>query len=284
MTESTVDSFAVTVNLRYALNMLGYAVYMRLVELCGAAPDKRLRYDVKALAWEMRVEEKTVESVVRDFGLFVVGDGYIEDAHNKSEATILAEKKEALSVKRSIAGLKGAQTKAHKKVDAEIDEQVVAKEMPLLKCVEKTESAAPKKAPEVYQTFEDCEVVFDDTPVDPAIVETREKLEVVRNAWNETFKGTRRLAQWLDPPADVWHEFSESIKYHEVQDFVDAFKEARKDARFSWTFRIAIKDKNVTMLCGRTELAEQQKKNEEENLTLAQRENLEYVRRHGIEW
>lgn len=279
MTNSTVDSFAVTTQLRYELGLVGYAVYVRLCELCASAPSRRLAFDAKAIAWDLRTEEETVEKVVKGFGLFVIGeDGFIEDVNNKSELAKIAEKKAEISAKRSLAGKKGALARAAKKAAQTEASSVTNNQTENVRKKEVKEEVAP------VLNINGDPIESSGGMFDPEIVEIHDKLEQVKAEWNRIFGETRRKVNWMFCPPTVHQDFVESLKYHPVQDFIDAFEEAFEDKKFSWTFGAAIREKNVTMLIGRADLKKEQKTEKEEEMPLEKRELLEYVKQQGIDW
>ena len=281
MTFDTIDSFAITGQLRFKLGLTGYAVFMRLCEICKNATNNRVALDVESLAWDMRADESIVRSVIYDFKLFTVEDGCFESIFIKSQSTAEKERKEEISKKRSAAGKKSAEARAKKKYsnpplpskslfeiedeDNDVEEfDVVHKPVPL-----NLKTGEPIKKTE---------------PFDAEICEQRDAFEKVKEAWNETFKGTRVVVNWFAEPPAVWQDFLDSYACHSVADFIDAFKEARKDRKFSWTLPVAIREKNVTMLLGRADLKKEMETEDTEELPLEKREILEYAKASGKIW
>lgn len=284
MTFESIDSFAVTGQLRFKLGLAGYAVFMRLCEICKNAPDCRVALDVESLAWDMRADESIVRSVINDFQLFNVSDGWFESIFFKSQSTVEKEKKEEISRKRSAAGKKSSEARAKKKysnpplperslLDIQ-DSDDEENEDYTFDLVHKPVPLNPRtKEPECVEPF------------DPEMVELRDAFDKIKDAWNETYKGTRSVVTWFAEPPAVWQDFLEAYKCHPVEDFIDAFKEARKDKKFAWTFGVAVREKNVAMLLSRADLRKDNEKPQtEDELPLEQREILEYAKATGKYW
>ena len=286
----SIDTFAVTSALRMDLGMLGYGVYIRLSEMCANAPNKRLARDTKAYAWDLRVENELIEKVVSSYGLFIVTDDYIEDATNKSELTLKEEKRKDISAKRSEAGKKSAEARRKKR---EMEQAQITPETPKTETV-RVEKAKPLTLESDAKMLEKArqrkpvarEVDESNGVFDPELVTIHDEIMELQKEWNKVFEGSRRKCSWLAPPPTVYEEYRESRQCHEKVDFVDAFKQAKKDTSFCWTFNSAVREKNVSMLVGRADMekAKEEKKNDYSNLPFEQRELLEYFEKSGMSW
>lgn len=89
--------------------LVGYAVFFLLLEYLGQKKDRALTKDFyKVLAWNYRIDEKIVRSVVEDYDLFEVSDNQFSSGGLNARMAILDEK----IAKRRAAGAMGGQKKA----------------------------------------------------------------------------------------------------------------------------------------------------------------------------
>lgn len=89
--------------------LVGYAVFFLLLEYLGQKKDRALTKDFyKVLAWNYRIDEDIVRSVVEDYDLFEVSDNQFSSCGLNARMAILDEK----IAKRRAAGAMGGQKKA----------------------------------------------------------------------------------------------------------------------------------------------------------------------------
>lgn len=86
--------------------LVGYAVFFLLLEYLGQKKDRALTKDFyKVLAWNYRIDEEIVRSVVEDYDLFEVSDNHFSSDGLNARMAILDEK----IAKRRAAGAIGGQ-------------------------------------------------------------------------------------------------------------------------------------------------------------------------------
>lgn len=86
--------------------LVGYAVFFLLLEYLGQKKDRALTKDFyKVLAWNYRIDEEVVRSVVEDYDLFEVSDNQFRSCGLNARMAILDEK----IAKRRAAGAMGGQ-------------------------------------------------------------------------------------------------------------------------------------------------------------------------------
>jgi hypothetical protein len=81
----------------------GYGLWWALVEMLGETADYQLSADYKSLAFGLQAKENTIKSIIEDFGLFVVKDGFFFSKSLRNRMKI----KDAEHKKKSEAGKKG---------------------------------------------------------------------------------------------------------------------------------------------------------------------------------
>jgi hypothetical protein len=240
------DSFAI----RRAYGMEGFGIYVWLTERCATAQDRRLKMDVDAFAWEMRVDADVVHDIIVSFDLFVVEDGYIRDARTDGNAAKTKSAARSEAAKRAWARRKGREAKENPK-----------SALPLFETAEKEET---QKAPQV----DDAELVDEPTTIEENPDVAAFNRVVAR--WNEIYKGTRRVVSQLNPSPMMWKRFVETYKRHGEEDIIAACEETRNVKNFAWQLTTVFNpDKdNVQLLLS-------QKEN---------RENREKERNNGSAW
>jgi hypothetical protein len=240
------DSFAI----RRAYGMEGFGIYVWLTERCATAQDRRLKMDVNAFAWEMRVDADVVHDIIVSFDLFVVEDGYIRDARTDGNAAKTKSAARSEAAKRAWARRKGREAKENPK-----------SALPLFETAEKEET---QKAPQV----DDAELVDEPTTIEENPDVAAFNRVVAR--WNEIYKGTRRVVSQLNPSPMMWKRFVETYKRHGEEDIIAACEETRNVKNFAWQLTTVFNpDKdNVQLLLS-------QKEN---------RENREKERNNGSAW
>ncbi len=111
-----------------------------------------------------------------------------------------------------------------------------------------------------------------------------ERFDRIKDSWNRTFRGTRRMVHYWIPDQMTWRNFTESAAFYTDEDFLDAFKQAQKDKKFTWQFRDVVKPTNMQRLLSEVEAKKLREKEEEEELDPATKEMIEYGRKMGWDW
>jgi hypothetical protein len=70
----------------------GYGIFWGLIERLKESPDYRIETDYETLAYEMRTQCERIKSVVEDFNLFAVRDGFFWSESLLSRMRIKEEK------------------------------------------------------------------------------------------------------------------------------------------------------------------------------------------------
>lgn len=232
------DSFAT----RRAYGMEGYGIYVWLTERCATAQDRRLKMDVDAFAWEMRVDADVVHDIIVSFDLFVVEDGYIRDARTDGNAAKTKSAARSEAAKRAWARRKEREAKENPK-----------SALPLFETAEKEET-------QVASQVDDAELVDDPTTIEENPDVAAFNRVVAR--WNELYKGTRRVVSQLNPSPTMWKRFVETYKRHGEEDIIAACEETRNVKNFAWQLTTVLNpDKdNVQLLLSQKENREAREK------------------------
>jgi len=91
------------IKLRMEHGWHGYGLWWALVEMLGETGDYQLSADYKTLAFGLQSEENIVKSIIEDFNLFVVKDGFFFSKSLRMRMKI----KDAERKKKSDGGKKG---------------------------------------------------------------------------------------------------------------------------------------------------------------------------------
>lgn len=309
--------------LRRLHGMRGYGIYCRIVELCASAPGKKLRYDLDDLVYDMREKRELVKEIVENYGLFVQEGEFIEDVYARSPEALERERQEQIRAQRSAAAKKAAQTRRERR-DAENKKNAAQQQTLILEHAPKSEEGEEKASddenepehareehesrprilsPTLEQTAQ-YSASTSSAPITPLVpganenvctpnVETStrfadralsDRFDRIKDSWNRTFRGTRRMVHYLNPDQMTWRNFTESASFYTDEDFLDAFDQARKDAKFTWQFRDVLKPSNMQRLLSEVEAKKLREKEEEEALDPATREMIEYGRKMGWNW
>lgn len=232
------DSFAI----RRAYGMEGYGIYVWLTERCATAQDRRLKMDVDAFAWEMRVDADVVHDIIASFDLFVVEDGYIRDARTDGNAVKPKSAARSEAAKRAWARRKEREAK-----------ETPNSSLPLFETTKKEET---QKEPQV----DDAELIVEPTTLEenPDVAAFNRVVE----RWNELYKGTRRVVSQLNPSPTMWKRFIETYKRHGEEDIIAACEETRNVKNFAWQLTTVLNpDKdNVQLLLSQKENRETREK------------------------
>ena len=257
------EQFDCTVRLRRLHGMRGYGVYCRIAELTASSPTRKIQYDVDDLAYDMREDAAFIRQVVENFGLFVVEDGWLEDAFNRSPEAKERERREQIKRNRSEGARKAAATRrAQKEANANVQTNVQTP----------SQSVEPTQAP------------GEANGEDPELARETERFNRIRDEWNKRFRRSRRAVTTLTPDQVTWRNFKESSAVYSDDDYCDAFDQAGKDQKFSWQFKDVLKASNMQRLLSAFEMAQRKKREEEIELTPEQEELIQYANEHGLNW
>ena len=192
------ERFDSAVRLRRLHGMRGYGVYCRIAELTASSPSKKIKYDVDDLAYDMREDVAFIRQIVEEFGLFVIEDGWLEDAFNRSPEAKERQRQEQIKRNRSEGARKAAATRRAKKAQAAPDEP----------------EPEPEEEPAPAPTVETIETADRDS--DSA------RFDRIRDEWNNRF---RRESSAIYSDADYCDAFDQALN---DQKFSWQFKDALK--------------------------------------------------------
>ena len=127
--------------LRRKFGMEGYGIYWCIIEKMRENADYRIMADYTAISWDLRCKETTVQSVVEDFGLFDLEDGYITSNRLREDMRQWDERRAAYAE----AGRRGMQSR-WKKNEEQQPQQEPQEQPPLVLTAEQPKpSAEPRK-------------------------------------------------------------------------------------------------------------------------------------------
>lgn len=264
------DSFAVTLQLRYKHGLLGYAIYMRLLERIKTSSGKRISFDKNAIRWDLRenISDKVLESVVKDFDLFVVKDNYI---YLKDSSEIeQEEKRKRISEVRREAGKKSAEARARKK---ELEKQSTQAPVCAHASSDSNKLLANKTAEFAIENPQTDAINADEVPV------ANENLNKLKDYWNSKVN-SKRTVRWLCSPADLWYEYIKTASQYSYEEIKEAIDEALKQ-QYGWSFFQVVKLKNVSNLLSQ---ASKRTDTQTQATSFEQKELLDYAKRSGKAW
>lgn len=262
-----MDRYSASLRLRRQHGFRGYGVYMRLIELCNNAPDKKLRYDLSDLEYDTREDTAFLKTVIEDYGLFVIEDGYFSDVYQHTKEIKEAEEEEQRRQKRSEAAKRGAATRRARQE------------------AKKASEPEPDQL-QLFRVNEQVSKTFEESTPDPepeAQTDESRMFDAVRDEWNKLFGRTYRRNNNLVPTPIEWNNFIQSSKQYTLQDFIDAFTQASREKNFAWQFADALKPANVQRLLSNYELSKRNEK-KDENIDFQTQEMIDYGERMGWNW
>lgn len=272
-----IDRYGATNRLRRLCGMRGYGVYCRLVELCAAAPGRKIRYDLDDLVYDMREDADFIKRIVEEFELFKLDGEYLEDAFARTPEVLEAERQAQIKANRSAGARKAAETRRRKREEAKAQESAVPTEPSApTPSVDETELFAPEPTSEPTPTE-----AVESFPVAPT--EEGRRFETLRDKWNETFKGSRRMVTEIYPAPITWQNFLESSRFFTDRDYEEAFEQAKSE-EFPWQFKDVLKTSNIQRLLTARENAERRRALEEPEMDAATKEIVEFARENGWNW
>lgn len=274
----TTDRYNGSLRLRRKYGMRGYGIYSRIVELILSASNKRIKYDVDDLVYDMREDAEIIKDVAENFGLFDLVDGYLEDPYSKTPEAIKAEIEAKKAAARSEASRKAAATRKAKREAEKAKQQQ-----------EQPTRGAVTKVLESIQTVQTPERVTAPAPDDPSpTAETfedprSELFEQVKNEWNKRFGRTYRRYAALNPDSIVWNNFLSSSKTYELRDYIDAFDQATNET-FVWQFKDVLKPSNMQRLLSNAEIERARKRQNEPVVDYQTQEMIDYASANKLNW
>ena len=282
------ERFQATTLLRRQKGMRGYGVYCWLAEVCNSTPKRRVKYHPEDLAWDIHEETEFVKQVAEDYELFIIEDGYLIDAYQRTKEAEERARQEAIKEHRREAAKRAAATRKRNREEREKEKE--DSEL-------KTDKPAPAPAPEqsnpisivpvecryTYSSEEPMPRLPDTTPIKEfAEGEFDERFTKARETWNKAFANyKRRQVNALFPSSLMLNHFLQTCSVYSDEDIELAIQEAVKDKNFTWQFKDVIKPDNVQRLLSAKEHREVQ---EEESWTDEQREIIEYARKKHLNW
>lgn len=287
------ERFNGAIRLRRLHGMRGYGIYSRIVELCASAPEKKLRYDLDDLAFDIRDEKSLIKSIVEDFGLFIIEGDSIEDVYARSPEALERERQALIHANRCAAARRAAQTRRERREAAQTEERPTeinattngnanGEEKSKEERARLPETTYGEVAPNSNSPFPATNPR--DERADASQTAIAERFNRIKETWNDVFKGTHRTMRNTMPDEITWLNFRNSSQFYTDQDYRDAFVQARRDKKFAWQFRDAVKSKNMQRLLSDAEALAEQKKEEKETLDESAKEMIEYGEKMGWNW
>lgn len=275
--------------------MRGYGVYCWLADVCNATPARKIKYQPEDLAWDIHEDAEFVKHIAEDYELFVIEDGYLIDAFQRTKEAEEKARQEAIRQNRREAAKRAAATRKRNKEEREKTSQESEGEKsepasdsetePALKVVEEKSNpvVVPVACNYTYCSKEPMPGLPDTTPIKEfGEGEFDERFRKAREAWNKAFVNyKRRQVHALFPSSQTFHFFMQTCSVYSDEDIQLALEEAAKDKTFVWQFKDAIKPDNIQRLLS---IREQREVAEEESLTPDQRELIDYIRRNHLNW
>lgn len=282
----TDSRFNESLRLRRNKGMRGYGVYMRIVELVLSSPFKKIVYDIEDFVFDMHEEADFIKSVVEEYGLFEIQDGFLVDPHTQTPEALERERQERIKANRRAGAKKAALTRAKKKEERQKEnpsvsvESVSDKEPETVSAKETVSELLPETQKEPSKTADNNE----SDEEDPTKQSAQSRLfDSIKSEWNALFSRSYRRYSQLTPDAITWHNFVESSKHYTLEDYKDAFKQALSE-KFAWQFKDAIKPANMQRLLSNFEVKRQKEREEYEKLDFETRELIEYGEARGWNW
>lgn len=248
---NTHQQYNGALRVRRKYGMRGYGIYTRIVELIQSAPDKRIRYDVDDLVFDMREDAETIKDVVENFGLFTIKDGFLEDPYLQTQETPVEARREPQQAQET------KHTQERPRVELATFDAIPEQSEP-------TEPEEEVGRSEISQLF-----------------------DAVKAEWNKVFARSYRVYRDIIPDAITWNNFVESSKVYSLPDFKDAFARAKTD-KFNWQFKDVLKPANMQRLLSLVETERQaeaaKRAAEDDKLTDEQKEVIQYADSMGWNW
>lgn len=262
------------------LGYKGYGVFWSLIELMNEQSDCQLPADFEMLGWQLHINAKFLERVVREFDLFQFSeDGcffWSASARKRLEA------KHATTLNRTKNQRTGKKRGRPRKISDQVPETVIGTVKTTPNFTETSETAqnstiSPKlsnlstDAEKVSQnaketpcvqfqpTIQTGKIQFDDFDgYDDWTGETPFPEQAIEE-WNKIFVGTPQFYRGTQLPADALHELLETEKSgYTIEDLRKAFQIAKNDD-WCWRLKDVLKKDNVQLLL--TKSVKQKKEN-----------------------
>lgn len=247
------------------LGYKGYGVFWAIVELMNEQSDCQLPADFAQLSWQLHVSAKTIEDVVRNYGLFA----FSEDGAFFWSRTA----RRRLELRQT----KGKRGRPAKNVGNTFPEKPGEIDRPNANCAESSKTPQncvsvgyvvndSTSTPKVSQNAnETASVQFQPTTFeehsenstqDGWEIDQPNESEQIIAEWNKVFKGTKQECRWggVTPPA-VWHDWTEAKKLgYTLKDLFAAFRVAKNDD-WAWQLKHVMKGDNIQQLLTKKEKA-----------------------------
>lgn len=274
-----MDRYCATIRMRRQHGFRAYGLYLRVVELVELSGN-RLLYDIEDLVFDTREEPDFIKTIIEDYGLFVISDGFLSDALLERQRDAEdAEKRR----RRSEAAKRAAATRKAKKT---AQQETTVETLPTLA---KNESVKP------------IEVVVKDNAQIPNVETGGDKndesqdnrdpssrlFDKIKNAWNAAFTNTRQQYRDVVPSALCWNYFLQSSRVYKLDDFKEAFEQAARE-KFAWILRDALKPENMQRLLANSEIRKRNEKKRREKddpqYDFQTQEIIDYAESRGWNW
>ena len=280
------------------LGYKGYGVFWSLIELMNEQSDCQLPADFAMLGWQLHINAKFLERVVREFDLFQFSeDGcffWSASARKRLEArhatTLISTKNQRTGKKRgrprkisdqvpeTVSGtVKTTPNFTETPETAQIS-TISPKLNNLSTDVEKVSQNAKETPCVQFQpNIQTGKIQFDDFDgYDDWTGETPLPEQAIEE-WNKIFTGTPQFYRGTQLPADALHELLETEKSgYTIEDLRKAFQIAKSDD-WCWRLKDVLKKDNVQLLL--TKSVKQKKENGKNDYTFM--EGKEYFDKFG---
>lgn len=235
----------------------GYGLYWAVIELMNQQTDCQLPYDLKWLTWELHAPAKTLERVLKDFGLFVFSEDkrffWSESARKRLAMRLGAVptvKKRGRPPKTPKLQPEAPEVSTADNESAPISLQNDVDETKSEDCSPMVEDVVQNATETVSETVQqdsqnsqDETEQFPDFGIDGLNVE-----EQILSYWNEVFKGTNRVQRGLCLSAEASHRLRKTLEAgYTVEEVQKAINAARRDS-FEWYLPAVLKEDNVQLL------------------------------------
>lgn len=250
------------------LGYKGYGVFWSVIELMNEQSDCQLPVDFETLGWQLHINAKFLERVVREFDLFRFSE---DGSFFWSEAA-----RRRLEMRRGVAPVKNPTGKRGRPAknagnvfpqkSGEVDrmgEDVVKTSETAQKCAAtdvvnnlSSETQNSQETPKENEIRDSEQKNFEEYAEDVQIGSMEPNLgEKVIELWNKTFEGTKRKYRGLQLDAVSYGYLDDATKNagFTLEEIQEAFQAARNDD-FAWLLRDVLKKENIQRLLTKKEM------------------------------
>lgn len=230
------------------LGYKGYGVFWAVIELMNEQSDCQLPTDFVQLGWQLHINAKVLERVVREFGLF----RFSEDGcffWSTSARRRLAMRQEKKKRGRPAKNAGNSFPEKPRETDYTCENRAETHETRQndvsVGVVDMVNDSDDARRHETTTQEERA----DDPTQDGEDGDRPNEAEQIVSEWNRIFKGTPQECRWggVFPPA-VWHDWTEAKKLgYALKDLFTAFQVARTDD-WPWQLKDVVKDGNIQRL------------------------------------